>query len=240
MSERPIIFSTPMVRVILQGRKTQTRRVMRPQPPPIAGLYFRHCGHGLWAGYMPPGEPADIPEVRAPYEVGDTLWVRESFANIAIRGYDPTYLYRADGDELPPFDLRATDNRWRPSIHMPRTIARLFLRVTGVRVERVQDISEEDAAAEGVTERAYPGTPNAHDPADKIVWVADDRALLSGGFGALWDHLNYKRGFGWDADPWVWAIEFERLPDDDREPCVHCQISPCICINTDESEGRSD
>jgi hypothetical protein len=171
MSEKPIIFSTPMVKAILEGRKTMTRRVIRPQPQSWHGDYLTGC---------------EREEIKQRIYPGDILWVRETWAMEVSYSPDPEaelirYLYKADGSET---------FRWHPSIHMPRAAARIFLRVTDVRVERVQDINEKDVAAEGIAE-----TGNC----DELCVFAD-----------LWDSLNAKRGFGWEANPWVWVVSFER------------------------------
>lgn len=215
MKVSPIIFSGPMVRALLDGRKAQTRRIVKPQPnsgPNGEMVYLGAKSWGLLDGML-------SGEWRCHYgQPGDLLWVREAslpdFPK-AFSYYDWTWrevpeeyrapkhvLYRAshsDPDEI----------RWHPSIHMPRWASRLTLRLTDVRVQRLQEISEGDAAAEGITERAYPGVANDNDPSDKVVWCADEKALLSGGFGCLWDWLNYKRGYGWETNPWVWALSFD-------------------------------
>ncbi len=177
MKEHPIIFSAPMVRAILAGRKTQTRRVVRPQPP--AGFDGSIEQYGLYAP-------------------GDHLWVREAFANIAIAGYPPTWFYRADGEELPPYDGRCVDNRWRPSIHMPREAARILLELTAVHIEPLQEISDADANAEGFE---TPATLYADEP------LSEQWPNLR--FAKFWDSLNAERGYGWDANPWVWVLTFK-------------------------------
>ena len=171
MKEYPIIFSGPMVRAILDGRKTQTRRVIKPQPK---GEFCRYGFHmptqAIWT---------DLTVVSCPYgQPGDLLWVRETFA---AAGDQSWVEYRADCD--------SKVIRWRPSIHMPRSASRLTLRITDVRVQRVQEISEEDARAEGTTGLAGAMT----------------------GFPYLWESINAKRGYGWNTNPWVWAISFERI-----------------------------
>ena len=193
MTERPILFSAPMVRAILAGTKTQTRRALRWQPDMSPGEppFDYQEGPG-WPGRCPYGEP------------GDVLWVRETHA--LVRAPDFTsVIYRADGAEHPCDDALGIDPepcdrmspaaakrwRWRPSIHMPRRACRLRLLVTDVRVRRVQSISEEDARAEGVR-------PPEHQTA-------------RGAFADLWDSINAKRGFGWREDPWVWVVSFERV-----------------------------
>ncbi len=187
MKERPILFSGPMVRAILDGRKTQTRRIIKPQPiKRLHRLAFdaRALGNlwgdrGTWLIRCPKGAP------------GDRLWVRETWAMI-----DGAYAYRADSGH----DLTGPGNflhNWKPSIHMPRAAGRIALEVTGVRVERLQDITEEDAIAEGA------------ELTDELTGTADD---LDGSYvkaySILWDVIN---GHGsWEKNPWVWAIEFRR------------------------------
>jgi hypothetical protein len=188
MSERPVLFSGEMVRAILEGRKTQTRRVVllpktRQQP-----LYQpTHQGGGMWA------DSHCLP-FRCPYgEPGDLLWVRETWFN-------PDY--EACGTKTNEMSYyRATDVSdewsWRPSIHMPKWAARLWLRVTDVRVERLQDISEEDARAEASVKRQL---KTNYGGGNSATWH----------FRRLWDSINAKRGYGWDTNPWVWVVSFER------------------------------
>ena len=245
--ERPILFSGDMVRAILDGRKTQTRRVIKPQPlhPPIVACY--RGGHTGFYGYaFGPGTDHNAPDSEFrlcpygrpagsifPHDPGDRLWVRETFFIDDLRYFkgqlpkkwpddlpkDALY-YRADGtccDQIPECDhdnlaqrersekqrFRRKDNGpayLRPSIHMPRWASRITLEVVKVRVERVRDISEGDAIAEGW----HPG-----------IWGDKPHAGNGGPFDwfrSLWDSLNAKRGFGWDANPWVWVVEFRRLP----------------------------
>jgi len=171
---KPIIFCTPMVQAILEGRKTQTRRVIKPQPD---------------AGLMPN-------KYAAPYKPGDILWVRETWK--PDYHDEDGYCYKADGDrEMYPNNLL----HWRPSIHMPRAAARIFLRVTDVRAERVQDISAEDAHSEGIA-------------------CIHDEISECAAFAALWDEINAKRDGGryaWERNPWVWAYTFERIAKEEAE-----------------------
>jgi hypothetical protein len=206
MSEKPIIFSTPMVKAILEGRKTQTRRVIKPQPTFIessARWEWRipkskiiQCETVLtasreWWEYLSPEQ--------MPYKPGDILWVRETWA-------------ASNGDELPKgyyYRANCKDStivsRWKPSIFMPREAARLFLEVKSVRVERLRDISEKDAEAEGVRKGYDEFISSA--PLGKVV---THKYSYKKGFKDLWDSLNAKRGFSWEINPWVWVIEFER------------------------------
>lgn len=173
MKDRPILFSAPMVRAILANTKTQTRRVARVNP--------MHQGMALEPGEMAHG----IPLKTCPYgQPGDRLWVRETWAPLTVG-----YAYRADPVwNGPPAD------RWRPSIHMPRAASRITLEVTGVRVEKLQDISEADAQAEGAARHISPA------------------AFLTGhrqGYRLLWESINGPDS--WAANPWVWVIEFKRI-----------------------------
>ena len=195
-----------MVNAILAGRKTQTRRIIKPQPPEgysFLGLY----GPRLTAVFTT--EPSGIRDVPAtlPYMPGDRLWVREAFA--LVGNVDPGWvLYRASGydaecerhgfSNFPP----ESEVKWRPSIHMPRWASRITLAVTEVRVQRLQDISEEDAKAEGVEQndvglwKDYAG--------DEIGWGWPVESFCS-----LWASIHGPGA--WDANPWVAAITFERV-----------------------------
>ncbi len=192
---KPILFNADMVRAILEGRKTQTRRVVKPDPEIADSFIIRDDGTISACHVDPPCFPGDTggvdyDEIRCPYgQPGDRLWVRETFANIGLKGYPPTWFYRADGDELPPFDGRCEDNKWRPSIHMPRAASRIDLEITAVRVERVQDISVEDALDEGIVHSTL-NCPRME-------------------FAQLWNKINGPDA--WDQNPWVWVIEFERV-----------------------------
>jgi len=178
VKERPILFSGPMVRAILEGRKTQTRRMVKPQPA-IA-------------------TPGCFDVTKCPYGVvGDCIWVRETWARIhdgILHKLDPepdirtphgngwSTVYRADGE---PYHWSDYGVPWRPSIHMPRWASRITLEIVSIRVERLQDIREEGASAEGVdwgTRRVF-------------------------AFRDLWDSIYGN----WDANPWVWVVEFRRV-----------------------------
>lgn len=184
MKERPILFSAPMVRAILAGTKTQTRRAVKH--PALATLSFVvDCGEGWW------GDEEGAVQVCCPYgQPGDRLWARETFY---YDQEDAELLYRADGE----FDSEQVDSgyKWQSSIHMPRWASRITLEITGVRVERLQDISEGDAKAEGVI-RPRP-------------LVDDDPCTHIDAFGDLWESINGPGS--WDKNPWVWVVEFRRV-----------------------------
>ena len=203
MKEHPILFSTPMVRAILEGRKTQTRRVIQPQPEIIIRPIDDKCNEVIWSDskrVLSIGGGGDVlgacVRELCPYGYrGDRLWVRETFAYCPgdVYVYRSDYLYDVDSESAMTINMKTGETmplRWRPSIHMPRKASRLTLEIVNVRVERLQEISEEDAISEGFRN------------------LATDTAR--GDFSYLWDHINAKRGFGWDVNPWVWVIEFKR------------------------------
>jgi hypothetical protein len=209
VKERPILFSGPMVRAILEGRKTQTRRVVQPQPKVVHALYddasletnciFRNGDQRIHCPYGAPG---------------DRLWVRETFGFEFTQRWKGeqglsspdrlTNMVYAASQKFPIMvndDFRAefSDMKWRPSIHMWRRVSRITLEITEVRVQRIQEINTTDAASEGAL---------LDDSCDYKGAVGHSQLV---GFQKLWDSINAKRGFGWDANPWVWAITFKRL-----------------------------
>lgn len=201
MSEKPILFSGPMVQAILDGRKTQTRRVVKGAPSEIFGYKFSRVvlGTGIWTteGHRG-GLYADggHMEVRCPYgKVGDRLWVREAHS---IQPCNCCVRYRADED------LLDAGEKWAPSIHMSRRFSRITLEITDVRVERLQDISEEDAQAEGMQSIGVP-ILNTQDGSH-----LGDQPSFRYGFMALWNKINGKK-YPWASNPWVWVIEFKRI-----------------------------
>ena len=199
MKERPILFSGEMVQAILDGRKTQTRRVIKPQPKLYSAMH-RFNTFIQWkdidakeifavifiASHCPYGQPG-----------GDRLWVRETWAELCATDElsgEVDLAYKATGWPDGEFGPDRNGKGWRPAIFMPRWASRITLEVTGVRVERLQDISYEDAEAEGA-------------PIEGGSIVQNRRI----GFEHLWDSINAKRGYGWDANPWVWVIKFRRV-----------------------------
>jgi hypothetical protein len=230
--EQPILFSGPMVRAILDGTKTQTRRVMKPQPtyhrvagqtmighPELAGQFGDHIFGACAARLIP-----------CPYGApGDRLWVREQWAiGLAAlptgAGFVP--FTGPLGKPFKEADPRPTSPRakliygaswdgndrppFRSPIHMPRWASRLTLEITDVRVQRVQEMDWRDALAEGVdVELCKHYGAGAHGCTDCMgSGITEDPVPA---FAALWDLLNAKRGHGWDTNPWVWALTFRRL-----------------------------
>lgn len=216
MAIKPILFNAEMVRAILDGRKTCTRRVIKPQPQ--SGLCYTYGGShkdciGKWTypnrgAYKLWGEEYKLPENikdeelskrwNPPYHTDDILYVRETWSE----GYEEgTYIYRASDKlaGLPTFK-ESSKLIYHPSIHMPKEAARIWLKVTDVRVERLQEISAESALAEGT---------------DKYIHTNGglDENMTITSFIGIWNSTIKKSDLdrhGWDANPWVWVIEFER------------------------------
>lgn len=235
MKERPILFRPEMVRAILEGRKTQTRRVVSPAP-----IYIESSGRWRWP--IPKGRrhPGCSPEVVTasrewweylpadafPYGAhGDRLWVRETWREDRQYSDNPDdegklygYLYRADPDEKD-----SKRDPWRPAIHMPREASRILLEITGTRAERLKKISEADAAAEGVepncdATHVHECPPCRAEGKCRAAGEYIDYTHDGDGFPAmsaresyrsLWDSINAERGFSWEANPWVWVVEFK-------------------------------
>ncbi len=205
MKERPILFSATMVHALLNGTKTQTRRVVKKSDQwPIntvkaVMLETRGTAMAVDAHRCTYG-----PEIKCPYgQPGDRLWVRETFQGPFSWGvWDGKFAYKSDPENLWPENIRSPNAAfWKPSIHMPRKASRITLDVTGVRVERLNNISGNDAQAEGIVPA---GDGNWH--------LADTRHYMDHpieSYASLWEYIN---GAGsWAANPWVWVIEFKRV-----------------------------
>lgn len=195
MKERPVIFNGEMVRAILDGRKTQTRRVINPQPTlsERTGFNWNGAAYGIGSTYRDTVRNfANCFKVCPFGQVGDRLWVRETWTPESIDAeegsYSPDYRATANGQPL--------DGRWTPSIHMPRWASRIMLEITAVRVERLNDISHDDANAEGCCYGRGGGVP------DFAVTPADH-------FPTLWASIYGEDS--WGANPWVWVIEFKQV-----------------------------
>lgn len=206
MKERPILMNAFSVRAILDGRKTMTRRVMKPQLTVYSKMH-RFQRFVRWKKISvkwPEGRRHLL--ARCPYGVpGDRLWVRETWFPMqdveacALANEPVDVAYKADYDAEGISREEARDigiDRWRPSRFMPRWVSRIMLEITDVRVERVQDISMHDALREG----ADPKYSDFQDGSHCVGW-----------FRRVWDEINDERGFGWDANPWVFAISFQKL-----------------------------
>jgi hypothetical protein len=206
MKERPILFSGPMVRAILAGRKTQTRRRIHPD---IASC-LDDSGPPDYLYETKDNEVLPVLTL-CPYGApGDRLWVRETWAHETDFGtHTGKALYRADGDKREIEYGKPTD-KWRPSIHMPRCYSRLTLEVVSVRVERVQEISEKDATAEGLDGYVMGQGPVSRGELAIEPGYWHERFYRLG-FQHAWDAMHAKRGYGWDANPWVWIVEFRGI-----------------------------
>lgn len=192
---KSILFDTEMVRATLEGRKTVTRRVVKPQPKESVRSGKSACGIGLF-------DPSGMPVCLSPYQTGDILFVRETWFK-----HDDWFACKADNNDS---DHCAP---WHPSIHMPKAAARIFLRVTDVRVERLQEISNKDALHEGVArhglynEECYAGGCYNGDFESSCAKCEVPRE----GFSKLWNStVKDIDSYGWDANPYVWVISFER------------------------------
>ena len=219
--ERPIIMSGDNPRLILEGRKNQTRRIIKPQPETRDGAIFWQSpryDNGDGVHYLHTNEDAAIRliETACPYGVaGDRLWVREKWRLSVV---SPQFSIRycvvqyGDGEELYRYECdhpslciddwnRTPEDKWRPSIHMPRWASRITLEITNVRVERLQDITAGDAKAEGIQRK-----PTGE--FEEAIWRGGQLLTDERGFYAeLWDSLHGKGA--WDKNPWVWVIEFK-------------------------------
>jgi hypothetical protein len=201
VNERPILFSGPMVCPILDGRKTQTRRVIKPQPQ--FGVQT-DCGYCGGFAFQSANGGCSCERVPRQPSVGDRLWVRETWTGpiLGAKGHSLVERVHFAATDARPRNHRGELVPWRPSIHMPRRFSRITLEITDVRVQRLQEISEADAVAEGL-------------PSDgREYWIG--RTCLIGLsarflFQNTWNHLNAKRGFPWESNPWVWAITFKRV-----------------------------
>lgn len=199
---KPILFNTEMVKAILDGRKTVTRRVIKPQPTysPRDGFTWNGCAYGT--DFPPTFRGAGYNLCcAAPFKVNDILYVRETWSD----HYEPNeegkpelqYCYKADGIDIKAECLPGENNRWYPSIHMPKAAARIFLKVIGVHVERLRDITQEDAIKEGITVAEFDKEGGFYERDEFIdLW---DTTIKK-------DQLQY---YGWNANPYVWVIEFE-------------------------------
>lgn len=206
MTDKPIIFSGPMIRALLDGRKTQTRNILSPK----SGIGPAHRVERICGAWMACEYDRRWP-LRLPHAPGDRLWVREAWrVHHRFDASKPSDIHAIEGgvwfeadDPLIPIHL----GKCRPSIFMPRWASRLTLVVTDVRVQRVQEISEEDAKAEGIEyddDRSRGNCIAWRDYLDR----GGKCAYSIGSFRSIWDSLNAKRGFGWDANPWVVATTF--------------------------------
>lgn len=228
MRERPILFSAPMVQAILAGRKTVTRRVVKPQPPeddaPLATGWFHPEASDGGPGPHTFGVYGVDWHVRCPYGApGDWLWVRETWSARTARGFWAASardvgsldvkIYRASW----PTPSRPAPPRWLSPVYMPRWASRITLEVVSVRVERLQEITEADARAEGldwVSPQPFGERWDDDDREDPrevgYAVVGESSGFARDNFRRLWDQINGKRA-PWSENPWVWRVEFRRV-----------------------------
>lgn len=205
----PILFSTPMVQAINEGRKTMTRRVMKPQPDENGVSYMKNppipwveTNKNPWKPWLYDTEEGERIATLCPYgQIGDVLWVRETVSRFSMGNF---FAYKADND---PDDK---NTKWLPSIFMPKAACRTFLEITNIRVERLNDISEEDSIAEGVVDyqdgtfKNYFKQKGFTDD-DGVECLSDKASFIS-----LWSSINGIDS--WQANPFVWVVEFKRIP----------------------------
>ena len=214
---KPIILSTPEVRAILDGRKTQARKVIKLQPVLDDDGFWQWNGDVQWKhGGL--GCPQSAIDDYAPYKPGDILYVRETWVKSNGDIVPEGFYYRANSKDA------VIVSRWKSSATMPREAARLFLEVKSVRVERLRDISEEDAEAEGalaISPFDLQKIPNTlFEPGGAYGKGYIPQKSYRAGFYKIWEEANAKRGYGWDSNPWVWVIEFERR---DKPECIESE-----------------
>ena len=224
MNDKPILFQGSMVRAILAGRKKQTRRLIKPQPTLIDGefKYYKNKNHQLTYSPYVSGHLDKFMRHYSPYGTkGDFLWVRENFTFNWHPYHDKCKIPKSWPDDLPEqgliYQATETDSEilneasFKPSIHMPRWASRLTLQVTKVRLQRLQDITEEDAMAEGIIQFADKGYAQAgavyidqnRISSVDIEYVGD---TAKEAFQLLWQSINGAKS--WEANPWVWPVDF--------------------------------
>lgn len=232
MEERPILLNEEMVKAVLEDRKTHTRRPIKINPQEERSIDIGNGEvlnlprlekperinfneyTGEWEAIWPyPGTFGARQIIKCPYgKVGSKLWVRETWCEVTgppLENKRDGICYKASCDKD---QLKIHNGLWKPSIHMPRWASRITLEITDIRVERIRDISTEDCLREGIEKWAFEddfayGINGGHiDNGRK-----SGHATPTGAFLSLWDGIYFKKGYGWDANPWVWVIEFRRI-----------------------------
>ena len=208
MAIKPILFNTEMVRATLDRRKTCTRRLVKTRKKDACGFYVTKKADGTFSGIYEYDENESMFDnpLMPPYQPGDILYVRETYASWYLPHGENIYCYRAtepNGNRRPTspeYDCEWEVKPWKPSIHMPKKAARIWLKVTDVRVERLQEITGQDVLKEGLNSHVHP----------KASYFDMNQREM---FENLWNSTIKKSDldrYGWDANPWVWVIEFER------------------------------
>lgn len=226
ITERPILFSTQMVQAIMEGWKRQTRRVINPQPHALTEAMRDYPRTNRWwaASKMEYDNSVEYKNIGSDYQhdwkcpygkPGDLLYVRETWC-------------RMDGDYFYKSSVKYPDTLvWKPSILMPKEAARIFLKVKDIKVQRVQDISTKDIKREGLqipTNDDRPLIPltDKHFPHEYLKMAIQESRqfgeaeLFRAFWIQLWDSINAKRGYGWESNPWVWVVEFEKMENNSK------------------------
>lgn len=234
MKERPILFNTEMVNAVVEGRKTQTRRIIKPQPvfKEGTGFHWKGAMYGIGSDYAE--TVSNFTNYSCPVgRVGDRLWVRETFCMGRIEEDDnpflwpkPLYVDNYEGQDAYPIykqmvvkeNIVHEDVIWSPSIHMPRSASRIMLEITKIRVERLNDISEKDAIAEGVEPVVVPDNipvEGGYTRDNREMWKGYKnharayRDTAKDSFMSLWQEIYGTQS--WDSNEWVWVVEFKRI-----------------------------
>lgn len=216
---KPILFNTAMVRAILDGEKTCTRRIIKKEIPggykPLGFVLYptddKELGNLVFGG-----KGANVYYAKPPYKVGDILYVRETWANTWTPDGEVGFVYKADGEPKDfPYWGNAKQGKhevWMPSIHMPKIAARIFLKVTSVKVERLKDIDEEQAKREGARKQLWyqPFGTKIEDAQKYVGSLVNHKINYKTGFADIWDRTVKEEKYSWEGNPWVWVIEFER------------------------------
>ncbi|WP_150542705.1 hypothetical protein [Clostridium perfringens] len=211
---KPILFSTAMVRAIIDGEKTCTRRIIKKEIPggykPLGFVLYptddKELGNLVFGG-----KGANVYYAKPPYKAGDILYVRETWTNTLTPDGNVGFAYKADGE---PKNFLWWGNAkkgkwevWMPSIHMPKEAARIFLKVTSVRAERLKDITEQGCFNEGISSTSF------YDEAEhiQIAGIGLNDSLERAAFSLLWNSTVKEEKYSWEGNPWVWVIEFEKV-----------------------------
>lgn len=194
LKDKPILFNTEMVKAILNGNKTQTRRIIKPHPiQPEKGSYFdSFAGGPQWNWWSKDHRQYLGQIIKCPYEIGQKLWIRETWfdefkALYPQRKTKRIFHYKASVLDKSVF-------KWKPSIFMPKEACRLWLEITNIRAEKLQNITPEDIIHEGCT-----------------IPRVTAKTCFRGDWIKLWNSINEKRGYSWESNPWVWVIEFKKI-----------------------------
>jgi hypothetical protein len=212
MKSKPILFSTPMIQAILEGRKTQTRRIVKPQPKQELDFFGWELHPKKLQVAFGTGNKVDSFHKFPFGQVGDVLWVRETFRikhpwGHEAFGYYEYKTYNYQQIKAPDSSVFQSSPKWKPSIFMPKDAARIWLKITNIKIERLHDISEKDAILEGV-EKEFSILFNEWRFKDYYNVKSDWRSAVSS-FQSLWANINGINS--WDDNPFVWVIEFERI-----------------------------